>query len=144
MIDGEDDVAVGMTKARQQTLVGEGLALGCLAAGRESFNGQKMSVELAFQHAWQHWTYRDRFPAVHAGLDRNDLLGIINKSPRRVSSHLVGWSNQWPFVPYLAEEWSLEEVAEILASEAGVPLTGWQELARAFLEDLDRAQAASR
>jgi hypothetical protein len=55
-----------MTRARQETIVGEGFALGCVAVGRDSFNGQKMSIEFAFAHAWTRWPYSARFPAVRA------------------------------------------------------------------------------
>lgn len=42
-----------------------------------------------------------------------------------------------PFVPYVAESWTVEDVAEILrGSTGGVPLAGWVELAQALLDEL--------
>lgn len=126
-----------MTKAVQQTAVGEGFALGCVALGRHEFNGSKLAIVFAFIHAWRDWSYRSRFPAIRAGHDRNDLLSIISKSPRRRSPHLAGWVSEWPFVPYIADAWSPEEVADLLAPEAEVPLGGWVQLVKHLLEDLD-------
>ena len=37
---------VKLSKANQETAVGEGLALGCVALGVESFNAAKMTIEL--------------------------------------------------------------------------------------------------
>jgi hypothetical protein len=73
-------------------------------AGRTSFNADKMTIEFAFSHAWRHWAYRSRFPAVHAGLDRNDLLGIIRKSPGRQGARLASWTSAWPFEAALADQ----------------------------------------
>lgn len=125
-----------LTKAAQETAVGEGLALGLVAGDVDSFNGSKMSVELAFQRAWRDWAHRGRFPAVHADVARNDLLRIIGKSEGRRSAHLSGWASQWPFVPYIHENWELEEIGGPLESSSGVPLNAWIELARAFIDDL--------
>jgi hypothetical protein len=134
-------VSVSLTKAAQETDVGEGLALGLVVLGVDSFAGSKMSVEFAFQRAWRDWPYRGRFPAVHADVARNDLLRIISKSEGRRSAHLSGWASEWPFVPYLREDWALEEVGELLESSSGVPLGAWVELARAFIDDLRDKQA---
>jgi hypothetical protein len=132
-----------MTKARQETIVGEGFALGCVGVGRESFSGQKMSIEFAFEHAWTRWLYRARFPAIRADVQRNSLIGVIDRSPRRRSSRLAGWASEWPFAPYVDENWSPEEVADLLAGECGVPFEGWRQLAQMFLDHLDRAVAQS-
>ncbi len=125
-----------MTKAAQETAVGEGLALGLVALDVGSFNGSKVSVEVAFQRAWRDWSHRARFPVVHTDVARNDLLRIIRKSGGRRSPQLSGWASQWPFVPYVHEDWELEGVGELLESSSGVPLTAWIELARAFIDDL--------
>jgi hypothetical protein len=69
-----------MTKAAQESVLGEGLALGLVALGVDSVNGSTMSVEFAFQRAWRDWTHCVIFPAVHAHLKRNDLLRIIGTS----------------------------------------------------------------
>lgn len=129
-------VPTPLSKAVQETDVGEGLALGLVALGVTSFTDSKMSVEFAFQRAWRDWAYRSRFPAVHADVVRNDLLRIIGKSEGRRSAHLSGWASEWPFVPYVREDWNLEDVGELLESSSGVPLGAWVELARVFIDDL--------
>lgn len=126
-----------MSPAVQQTAVGEGLALGCIALGRESFNGTKQNIEWAFAQAWRSWPYRSRFPAIRADIHRNDLLGVIDKSPRRHSPRLAGWSGQWPFVAFTDDD-EYDAIAEVIAPEAAVPLSGWKDLAQALLAHLDR------
>jgi hypothetical protein len=127
---------IAMTKAAQETAVGEGLALGLVALKVGNFNGSKMSVELAFQRAWRDWPHSRRFPVVHADVARNDLLRIIRKSEGRRSPHLSGWASQWPFVPYVHGDWETEEIGELLELSSGVPLNAWIELARAFVDNL--------
>jgi hypothetical protein len=131
------------TKPRQETTVGQ-VALGFVVVGRESFNGQKMSIEFAFGRAWRQSSYSSRFPAVRADIERNSLLGIIDRSPGRRTSHLAGWAGQWAFLPYVAEGWEPEEVADVLAHDGGVSLEGWRQLAQAFLNHLDGTWPAAR
>jgi len=50
--------------------------------------------------------------------------------------NLSGWASQWPFVPYVAETWTVDGVAEILQGSTGVPLAGWVELAQPLVDDL--------
>jgi hypothetical protein len=114
------------------TVVGEGLALGCVAAGLSEFNGQKLSIELSLQQAWRGWPYRDHFPAVHVNIERNDLLGIVWRSPRRRGPHVTGWAGEWAFLPYVEDALELDEAGEILQEQCGVPLSGWHQLAEAF------------
>lgn len=73
---------------------------------------------------------------VHADVARDDLLRILNKSEGRRSAHLSGWASQWPFVPCVAEDWTVEDVAEIRPDSTGVPFAGWIELAQTFVDDL--------
>lgn len=131
-------MTITMSKPVQQTAVGEGFALGCVALGCESFNDQKLSIELAFAHAWRRWPYSSRFPAVRG----DDIIGIIGKSPRRRSAHLSGWANEWPFEPYIADGWDAVDVADLLASEAEIPLAGWRDLAQTFFERLSGTKMA--
>lgn len=128
------NVCVLMTTAGQETAVGEGLALGCVALGRESFMASKMVIEFAFGRAWRTWGYHRLFPAVHGSLERNDLLRIIAKSPRRRSAHLAGWSGEWPFVAYVADGWALDDIADLI--DEPIHLEGWTDLASAFLEQV--------
>lgn len=115
------------------------MALGVVAVDRDTFNGPKMTVEFAFEHAWRGWAHRASFPQVRAEVRRNDLLGIIHDSPRqRSGTGVAGWPSEWPFRPYIAENCDAEEAGELLEEATGVPLTGWIELANCFINDLDR------
>ncbi|MGB6161548.1 MAG: hypothetical protein WCF33_21580 [Pseudonocardiaceae bacterium] len=129
-----------LTKAQQETSVGEGLAVGCLAIGVLAVTSEKMAVELAFVRAWRKWAWSSRFPTIHATHARNDLLRILHDSPRRRRSVLAEWSSDHMYQPYLREDWEVEEASESLESWTGVPLRGWVELARAFVEDLGEAK----
>lgn len=124
--------------------MGEGLALGCVTLEIAAIEGSKMDLEFAFRRAWREWPNRSTFPAVRADVTRDDLLRILGRSEGRRSAHLSGWTSQWPFVPYVAETWTVEDVAEILQSSTGVPLAGWVKLAQASIDDphLDRGARA--
>ena len=129
-----------LTKAQQETAVGEGLAVGCLAIGVIAVTSEKMAVELAFVRAWREWAWSSPFPVIHATHARNDLLRILHASPRRRGSVLAGWSSDREHQPYLPVDWGVDEAGESLESWTGVPLQGWVELARAFVEDLGEAK----
>jgi hypothetical protein len=132
-------MAIARTKAAQETAVDEGLALGCVALGVGAVMGSKMDIELAFVRAWNDWPYRSEFPVVRADIHRNSLLGLLRASSGRRSAHLTGWSSAWPFVPYLHENWTIEDAAAVLGETCGVPLAGWIQLAGAFTKDLNAA-----
>lgn len=135
-------MAMTLSKATQETAVGEGLALGCVALEVDAIEGSKMDLEFAFRRAWRSWPYHSTFPVVRADVARDDLLRILGKSEGRRSAHLSGWASQWPFVPYVAEAWTVEDAAEILHGSTGVPFAGWVELAQAFIDDLHSDQGA--
>jgi len=129
-------MAMTLSKARQETAIGEGLALGCVTLEVDAIQGSKMDLEFAFRRAWREWPYRSTFPAVYADVTRDDLLRSLGRSEGRRSAHLSGWTSQWPFVPYVAETWTVEDVADILQSSTALPLAGWVKLAQAFFDDL--------
>ena len=69
---------VKLSKATQETSVGEGLALGCIALGVSSVMGSKMDVESGFRHAWSNWSYRSLFPTIRGRHEERwtDLTGV--------------------------------------------------------------------
>jgi hypothetical protein len=95
-----------------------------------------MDLEFAFRRVWRSWPYRSTFPTVRADVRRDDLLPILHKSERRRGLHVAGWASQWPFVPYIAEDWDVEEAGEILEDWTGVPLAAWVQLAQGLVDDL--------
>ncbi len=127
-------MTTALSKAKQGTIVAEGLALGCVALGVDLVPGSKVDLEFAFRRAWRAWPYRSAFPAVRADVERDDLLSLLRKSEGRRSAHLTGWSSEWPFRPYKLDNWTAEDVADLLLGD--VPLAGWKHLASTFLADL--------
>jgi hypothetical protein len=84
------------SKARQETTIGQGLALGVLAEGATAVTANKMSVDFAFSHAWRDWQHARRFPVVRASPVRNDILRIMRSSPRRQGPIVAAWDcEQW-------------------------------------------------
>lgn len=125
-----------LTKAAQETAVGEGLAVGCLALGVVAVTAEKMAVEFAFRRAWSGWGWSPGFRAVNVSHERNDLLRILHASPRRRGSFIAEWSSGREHEPRLRGDWDLEASGAALEDTTGVPLDGWIELARYFVDDL--------
>lgn len=122
-----------MTKAAQQTYVGEGLAIGCLALGVVAIVSDKMDVEFSFRHAWRNWSHASRFPQVRASAERDDIMRILDSSLGRRGAHLAQWVVTGPeFEPSLRQDWEFDEFREHLAEFSGVGLDGWVDLARTF------------
>ncbi len=79
-------MAMTLSKATQETAVGEGLALGCVALEVDAVEGSKMDLEFAFRRAWRSWPYHSTFAVVRADVARDDLLRILGKSEGRRSA----------------------------------------------------------
>jgi hypothetical protein len=122
------------SKAQQERAVGEGLAVGCLSIGVEAIRAQKMTVELAFRHAWRNWSYASQFPTVHASAERDDLMRILRDSAGRRSSIVAEWDCGRELRPGLRSDWEVVEAAATLESDTGVPLHGWEELTNTWTE----------
>jgi hypothetical protein len=120
----------------QETVVGEGLALGCLSLGISAVTANKMSVESAFGRAWRSWPQAYLFRAVHASIARNDLLRIVARSTRRRGVVIASWDVGRVLEPIL--EWgdTVEEAGELLAENSGLPFSEWIALAKAFTDHL--------
>jgi diphthamide biosynthesis methyltransferase len=72
-----------MTKATQETAVGEGLAVGCLALGVTGVSSARVDVNLSLSHAWRNWPPARVFTVVKASLDRKDTRRILHDSANR-------------------------------------------------------------
>lgn len=127
---------MSLSKARQQTILGEGLALGALMLGVEQVHGQKQNLEFDFRRAWRDWGYRDLFPVIQAGPRRDDVLHILMDSASRRSARATYWEGAWPFVPVARFEWSADEVAEHLHDE--IPAEAWLRLSEVWLQRAGR------
>jgi hypothetical protein len=122
-----------MTKARQQKIVGEGLAVGLLALGVKGVTSRKQAVEFAFGRASRNWAHRSRFPQVRADISRNNILAIMHDSASRQGAVLADWSCEKWCEPQLLVDWPVEEAGDAMAEESGVAFAQWVELAEAFV-----------
>lgn len=129
-------MAEGMTKAVQETVVGEGLALGCLQLKVASMTSNRLSLESAFRRAWTSWPQVDQFPGIHASLARTDLMHIVRHSTRRRGLVLAQWEEARVLSPVLVWGDTAEEAGELLEETSGVPFMAWVALADAFIEGL--------
>jgi len=134
-----------VTRARDTTMVGQGLAAACLAHGVTAITANKLSLEFAFGSAWRAWPAARQFPDVHGSFDRNDILHMLRKSEGRRSPLVAAWSDEqgW-WAPYVLQE--LDDAAYLLPRfEPNVTWSDWLSLATGFLsnlkpEEIERAQ----
>jgi len=129
---------VKKSKVTQQVEVGDGLALGTLAAGIDAITANKLSIDFAFGYAWRRWTYSARYPQVKGDVARNDFYyQIAHPSERRLRKRAVWIVERGYLYP---EVWSESDTAlealESLAEASAIPVQGWQQLADLFLGHL--------
>ncbi|WGD38245.1 hypothetical protein [Lysinibacter sp. HNR] len=123
---------IQLTKNRQQTIIGEGLALGCLDVGIEGLSANEVTISRAFRYAWVRWDYAKRFPAINAGPRYDDILTIMESSATRQGKPVAAFRPEpgWGFVPFLRKTVpTVEEAAARLHETSGIPLTAWRALA---------------
>lgn len=66
------------TRARQQSHLGQGLALGALMLGLDEVHGNRTTLEFDFRSAWRGWPYREHFPSIKAGPKDDEVFhGIV-------------------------------------------------------------------
>lgn len=120
-----------LSKAHQQTILGEGLALGAVLSGLDSLTGNPTTLKLDFRAAWRAWPHASRLPVIKAGPSQDDVLHILGKSSRRSTMHVAEWHGSWPFVPVILQDWSSDELAESIHED--IPAESWRDLVRTWL-----------
>ena len=126
------------SKAQQETAIGEGLAIGCMALDVPAVKSAKMGVEFAFMRAWRSWPHAAKFPAIRADLDRNAITRILHDSQGRRNAHAAAWETAGrEYVPFAKQDWSMEDLADSAGRDFSVDLEAWKELAQAFMDDLN-------
>jgi hypothetical protein len=130
-------VAAGLTRARQETEIGEGLAVGCLVAGVHAIS-TAATLDVALVGALESWPWAARYPAVRRNPHLDDVL---RRSAGRRSSRIARWSpSGGQFVPQLCDdEWDLAAACVTLEETTAVPARRWCELSEAFVRGLDNA-----
>jgi len=123
-----------LTRVRQQTEVGEGLAVGCLVAGVHAIS-TTAPLDAALARALDPWPWAARYPAVRRTPRLDDIL---RRSAGRRGSRIARWSaSGGQFVPQLCDdEWDLPAACTQLEETTAVPARRWCELAEAFLRGL--------
>lgn len=127
------------SKAQQETAVGQGLAVGCLALGVVAVTADKLTVELAFARAWRAWPSA----AVPGRTDvarrqRPPANPQVERWPQRRRHRLVGnrpGSGSRSWVP--ASKTSAMQAT--LAVGTDVPPAEWASLAHGFVTALGSA-----
>lgn len=136
---------MSLTSARQRNAVSEGMALGLLMCGHDSLPYDKLRLDLAFSGAWQSWTYRTRFPQVDTDLTKGlDGVRAMTRADADKQVTVLYWEqNGGTFrICVRQPDWTpdnpddLDFAAKVI--DGGVPLTGWEELAREFLTRFER------
>lgn len=133
--------ATGLTVARQQTEIGEGLAVGCLVTGVAGVTATDGPLDAAFTAAFAAWPWAARYPSLHGR--RRPLLGpVLRSSGRRRGSRIAQWvTTPGVHAPQLRDdEWDLRAACALLEEESTVPARRWWALARAFTDGLGTGQ----
>jgi hypothetical protein len=73
-----------MTRTRQLTTAGKGLAVGLLSVDALPIPTDEAAA--AFRYAWQRWAYAYAFPQVRADMFRNDILLQLVGRPQRTAA----------------------------------------------------------
>lgn len=119
------------TRARQQSHLGQGLAIGAIMIGVDQIHGNAVTLEFDFRAAWRAWPYRSRFPSIKAGPKDDEVFHVLASTVRRQGAVLAHWVGAWPFVPVIRENWTPEDVAEVI--EDSIPAEAWASLVTAWL-----------
>ena len=146
-------MATTQDKNSQYKAVSAGIALGMCIIGRYNVPSAKLPLEFAFQHAWQRWEHKGRFPAVGKvfalGVPTVDPYIALTSVDRRVRTPYVPfyWDDgeQGGYQIYGREhsDWDsdsqedLELVAGHLTESPTIPPAAWESLARDLLAELD-------
>jgi hypothetical protein len=121
----------GWTKARQQRLVGEGLAITCVDWGVAGVTRSPGALRAAFQRAWTSGPWPDRFPLVH-----DDLEAILEQSTRRTGEVMAVWYSRPDAYQPALKRWGLDRCRSRLAELTNTTYAEWVDLAEAFLTGL--------
>lgn len=135
---------MGMTATQQRNAVSEGMALGLVALGRDRIRFVKLTVDLAFKHAWRDWPHRGGFTQVATDLSKGlDEVHVMTRATKGKHTACFYWTTgrelvvhwrQHDFDP--ASEDDLAWATEVL--DGDVPLIGWKTLAQNFLDRYER------
>lgn len=132
------------TPVRQRNAVSEGFAFGLLVCGHHTIPNNKIPVDLAFGHAWRKWDYQEHFLQVDTDLRRGSGMYIATHAGWRHHTAAFYWIREgadW-VIQSRQEDWTPEDPEDLAFAvkviHGDVPLEGWGDLARTFLDRLER------
>jgi len=130
------------TPTRQRNAVSEGMALGLLMCGHNSLRFDKLRLDLAFVGAWRSWSFRDRFPQVNTDLAKGlDGARTLTRADARKQVSALYWQDERGKLQVCARQpnWTPDDPDDAVESiDGGVPLAGWEDIAREFLTRFER------
>lgn len=122
------------TKDQQVREIVDGMGLGLVALGVAKVPSSKISLELAFSHAWRRWSHAGDYPSIGRAAKPDNLfwLGIGRSSGRQWS--VIRWRlGDGGYALDLGSR-TLGEAVEDLGDR---PLSDWRSLAEPFLSRLN-------
>ncbi|MEV8377152.1 hypothetical protein AB0P21_30705 [Kribbella sp. NPDC056861] len=133
------------TPSRQRNAISQGMALGLLVCGHSSLPFRKVDIDLAFAGAWRSWAHRDQFPQVNTDLKNgSDPVWVITHADAKKQVRVLHWEqNRAQFDICIHEDdWTVSDPEDLDHAvgtiDGQVPLSGWTELARNFLERFEQ------
>lgn len=132
-----------LTPARQRNCVSEGIALGLLLSGTNHLRSDKLLVDGAFEIAWRAWPYRERFPQVTHDLNMGGSgMYIMSHADERKQVWVLFWGERDMAIYARQADWDIAEEEDLAYAQrmidGDVPIDGWTDLARRFLDHYDR------
>ncbi|WP_329258767.1 hypothetical protein OG417_21370 [Actinoallomurus sp. NBC_01490] len=136
---------MALTPARQRNAVSEGMALGLLICGRASLSYDKLRLDLAFNGAWWSWAYRTRFRQVDTDLAKGlDGVRAMTRADADKRVAVLYWKQDGGTfrISTRQSDWTPDDPEDLAFAakmiDGNVPVTGWEEIARAFLTHFER------
>jgi hypothetical protein len=124
-----------MTRASEQTALGQGLALGAIMLGVENVMSSKLTLELSFRRAWRIWPTSRLFKSINAGPRADDIVHVLHASGRKPRNKFAFWESEWPFVPVQEfDDWTSDEVAECI--DGSVSAADWSSLVDLWVDGM--------
>lgn len=135
------------TAPQQRNAVSQGVALGLVVEGRDTFPQGKLKLDLAFEGAWNSWggQHKSPFPQVTTDLKNGSGgMHVMTRADQAKKVYGLHWERHGGEVRVCARQpdWVANDPEDVEYAlqfiRGGTPLGAWLELAQGVLERLDR------